>query len=135
MSAAAKRSKAGSGRAGRVADQIRQVLSDVLLAGNLHDPRLSNAVITRVWTSEDVQLARVYLRFFDVVGEPTAERKEGLLRALRGAKQRLQSAVAKQLKLRRTPELSFFWDAELEQVRHVDALLGTLEEGAMETRE
>lgn len=99
----------------------------MLLAGDLHDPRLRHAVITRVWVSEDVQLARVYLRVYDVAGDPGEDRKDGLLRALRGAKRRLQSGLSRQLKLRRTPELTFFWDTELEEVRRVDALLGTLE--------
>lgn len=113
----------GSGRAQRVAERIREELGNFAVSGEMHDPSLSGLVVTRTWVSEDLQIARVYVRLFDVAGEPSEQRRKNLLRALGRASGRIQGGIGRRMKLRRTPTLQFYWDDELERVRRIDGIL------------
>ena len=59
-------------RPDRVADQIRQELSELLSRGAVHDPGIGFITLTRVKVSADLQVARVY---YTTLGDEAARRE------------------------------------------------------------
>ena len=106
-----------SGRMRRVDVAMRQVLGAVL-AQDLKDPRVGFVTVTDVKTSPDLRYARVYV---SVLGDEAAQ--EASLDGLRSAHGYLQSRVAGELRLKRTPELSFELDDTAERAARVEELL------------
>lgn len=89
-------------------EAIRQVLSDAL--PTLKDPRIGFVTVTGVDASRDYAYATVYV---SVLGSD-AER-ERTLEGLAAAHGVLQGAVARALRLRRTPVLRFEYDPAVER--------------------
>ena len=105
----------------RVDEAIRQVLG-AALAGDLKDPRVGFITVTDVRTSADLSHARVYV---SVLGE--AEQREASMEGLHSAHGYLQGRVASELRLKRTPTLTFAYDDTLDRALRVDALLEEIE--------
>ena len=101
-----------SHRPDRVGDQIREVLSELLSRGAVHDPGLGFITLTRVKVSPDLQMARVY---YTSLGDESARRETA--KALERATGFLRRQVGERLDLRRVPELKFQFD---ESVMHQD---------------
>ena len=91
-------------RSRRIEDQIQRILSDVV-RGEVRDPRLKNAIITAVRVTRDLSVAWVYYSVLQVDGET-----ENLDEAFASATGFLRSRVAKDLTIRRAPELRFGLD-------------------------
>jgi ribosome-binding factor A len=106
-----------SERMRRVDEAIRQVIGEAV-AGELKDPRVGFITVTDVRTSADLSHARVYV---SVLGGQ--EQRESSMEGLRSAHGYLQSRVASQLHLKRTPTLDFAYDDTLDRALRVDALL------------
>lgn len=103
----------------RVNEVMREVIGGAI-ASELEDPRIGFVTVTAVETSPDLRAARVHV---SVLGSD-AER-EDTLAALRSSHGVLQAEVAKQMRLKRTPTLSFHYD---ESVERADRLTRLLEE-------
>jgi ribosome-binding factor A len=101
----------------RVNEGIRQVLADAL-AGELADPRLGFVTVTDVNTSPDLRQARV---FVSVLGDEDV--RAGSLAALSSAHGVLQSRIASQLSLKRTPRLEFVYDPTTDRALRVESLI------------
>jgi ribosome-binding factor A len=105
-----------TGRMRRVDVAVRQVLGDAVTQ-DLKDPRVGFVTVTDVETSPDLRHARV---FVSVLGTPAEQ--EASLEGLRSAHGFLQTRVARELRLKNTPELQFVLDdtaaraARLEQL-------------------
>ena len=106
-----------SGRMRRVDEAIRQVIGDAL-AGEMKDPRVGFVTVTDVKTSADLKHARVYV---SVLGADEA--REQTLAGLRHAHGFLQARIARELRLKRTPELDFAYDDTGERALRLDALI------------
>ncbi|MDD4876338.1 MAG: 30S ribosome-binding factor RbfA [Dehalococcoidales bacterium] len=107
-----------SHRIERVNSLIRQEISE-LLQRQVKDPRLGNfIVVTAVFTSADFRHAKV---FVSRIG--TEEEKQEMLRALAAAAGFFRNELAKRLKFKRIPELSFQWDDSIERGNHLLQLL------------
>src|SRR5262249_1179002 len=105
-----------SERMRRVNESIRQVLSEEV--GQLKDPRIGFVTVTGVETSPDLRHARVYV---SVLG---AERKrEQTLIGLQAAHSVLQSRLARELRMKRTPQLAFDYDPSVERGGRMTKLL------------
>jgi ribosome-binding factor A len=103
----------------RVNESIRQVLSERLR--ELKDPRIGFVTVTGVSTSADLRHATVYV---SVLG---AERqRDRTLRGLDAAHGVLQSALARELKLKQTPQLSFAYDPSVERGVRMTKLIDDL---------
>jgi ribosome-binding factor A len=109
------------GRMRRVDEAIRQVLGDAV-SGDLKDPRVGFITVTDVRTSADLRHARVYV---SVLGD--AQRRQASLDGLRSAHGFLQSRVARELRLKRTPTLEFTYDDTTDRAMRVDALIDEIE--------
>ena len=105
----------------RVDEAIRQVLGDAV-SGDLKDPRVGFITVTDVRTSADLRHARVYV---SVLGD--AEQRQASLDGLRSAHGFLQSRLASELRLKRTPMLEFSYDDTTDRAMRVDALIEEIE--------
>ena len=97
---------------------IRRELSE-LIQRQLKDPRLNTFVtVTEVATSTDLRHAKVFVSHLGSKAE-----KQAILKVLESAAGFLRKELAHNLKLRRTPELSFCWDDSIEQGDHILQLI------------
>lgn len=110
-----------SHRPERIADQIRQRLSDLFARGEVHDPGLGFITLTRVQVTADLQLARVY---YSSLADDTARRETA--RALDRATPFLRRQVGSTLQLRRVPQLEFRYDEALQHQDRVEQILRDL---------
>ena len=102
----------------RVNSLIRQEISQ-LLQRQVKDPRLGNFVaVTEVSLSPDLRYAKV---FVSCIG--SEEEKQATLSGLAAASGFLRNQLAKRLRLRRVPELSFQWDDSIERGAHLLQLI------------
>src|SRR5436305_15175238 len=92
----------------RVNESIRQVLSETVL--ELKDPRIGFVTVTGVATAADLRHAIVYV---SVLGDEEAQART--LQGLEAAHGVLQAAVARELKLKWTPQLAFEYDPSVER--------------------
>ncbi len=104
-------------RPSRIGDQIRVELAE-LLSREVHDPGVGFLTITRVDVTSDLQQARVY---YTTLGDEHARRESG--RALQRAKPFLRRQVAQRLRLKRAPELRFFFDESIEKGDRIERIL------------
>ena len=107
-------------RASRVGDQIQAELAP-LLTRTVHDPGIGFLTITRVKLSPDLQQARVY---YTLIGDDQAKRESA--RALNRATPFLRREVGQRLRLKRVPELTFFYDESIEKGDRVERILQEL---------
>jgi ribosome-binding factor A len=107
-------------RPSRVGDQIRAELAD-LLAREVHDPGVGFLTITRVGVTSDLQQARVY---YTTLGDEKARRETA--RALERASPFLRRHVGQRLRLKRVPELIFFFDESIEKGDRIERILRDL---------
>jgi ribosome-binding factor A len=109
-------------RVERLADQIRDDVAE-MVAGELKDPRIGLATVTRVELSADLRHARVLV---SVLGDEKA--KAETLEGLSWAASYVRRELGRRLGLRRTPEVLFVLDRGLEQQIRVECLLEKLKE-------
>ena len=103
----------------RVNESVRQVLSEAV--GELKDPRLGFVTVTGVRTSPDLRSARV---FVSVLG--SERKRERSIAALSSAHGVLQARIARELRLKRTPQLSFEYDPTVERGVRMSHLIDEL---------
>lgn len=109
-----------SERATRVAEQLRGDLMEVFLRGRVRDPAVKDVVVTAVRVSPDLQHARVYVRTL----QPLKPRKqERVVEGLERAAGFLRREIGKNLSIRRSPELVFYWDDAVDQGVRIERIL------------
>jgi ribosome-binding factor A len=94
-----------------------------MLTRDLRDPGIGFVTITRVAVSADLQHARVY---YTTLGDEKARRETA--RALDRALPFLRRQLAGRLRLRRAPELEFFFDESVERHDRIERILQDLEQ-------
>jgi ribosome-binding factor A len=95
---------------------VRQVVAEALERLADTDDRLALVTVTAVEVDPDLRHARV---LFDSIPEPAAD-------ALREARVRLQGVIASEVRLKRTPQLSFAADPAVSTGRRVEDILRQL---------
>ena len=103
----------------RVNESVRQVLSEAL--PELKDPRIGFVTVTGVDTSPDLRHARVYV---SVLG--SEKKRKQSLEGLAAAHGVLQSRLARELRMKRTPTLSFEYDPTVEEGVRMSKLIDEL---------
>ncbi len=106
----------------RVADRIRSELSELFLR-DAKDPRLALVTITDVTIDRDLGYAEIYV---NAMGEEG--RQSEVMDALEHAKGYLRHQIGVRVRLRRTPELRFYWDSSLEHGERIAQLLNMLKD-------
>jgi ribosome-binding factor A len=106
-----------SERMRRIDHAIREVIGDAV-AVDLKDPRVGFVTVTDVSTSPDLSQARVYV---SVLGD--AAQREDSMAGLQSAHGFLQARLASELRLKRTPTLTFAYDETTDRALRIDALI------------
>ena len=108
-----------SERLRRVDEAVKEVLSEGI--GELKDPRIGFVTVTGVRTSPDLRHARV---FVSVLG--SERKREQSLKGLTAAHGVLQARLARELRLKRTPQLAFEYDPSVERGVRMTQLIDEL---------
>lgn len=100
--------------------RINEVLREVIGAtiAELSDPRIGFVTVTSVETSPDLRAAKVHV---SVLGSEQ-ERAETMA-GLRSSHGVLQSKIAAETRMKRTPTLTFHYDETVEQGMRISRLL------------
>jgi ribosome-binding factor A len=101
----------------RVNEVIREILA-AAIATDVKDPRIGFVTVTEVDTSPDLRAARVYV---SVLGSE-AEREEALA-GLESAHGFLQTRIGDEVRMKRTPTLTFHYDESVERGARLSQLL------------
>src|SRR5215208_1637585 len=108
-----------SGRMRRVDESLREVLSEAIQT--LKDPRIGFVTVTGVRTTADLMESTV---FVSVLGNDAEQRRT--LEGLAAARGLLQARINSQLRLRRTPHLTFEYDPTVERGVRMTKLIDEL---------
>jgi ribosome-binding factor A len=98
---------------------LREVIGSAI-ASELEDPRIGFVTVTSVDTSPDLRAARVYV---SVLGSESE--REATLAGLRSSHGVIQAKIAREMRIKRTPSLSFHYDETPERGVRVSRLLDT----------
>jgi ribosome-binding factor A len=103
----------------KVGEQVRHVLSELLLRQEVHDETLSahSVSVTEVRMSPDLRMATVYVK--PLLGA----HEEEVLKALRTNTAFFQREVASRLKLKYAPKLKFRGDETFDEADRIERLL------------
>ncbi len=115
----AQQSEGPSVRLLRVGEQVRHILSDILMRGDVHDDVLTKHVVsvTEVRMSPDLRHATVFIK--PLLGKD----EEAVLKALRTNTAYLQREVASRMRLKYASKLKFLADESFDEGSHIDRLL------------
>jgi ribosome-binding factor A len=103
----------------RVNEALREVLSEGI--GTLKDPRIGFVTVTGVDTSPDLRQATVYV---SVLG--SEKKRDATISGLQSSHGVLQSRVNRELRLKRTPQLTFQYDPTVERGVRLSRLIDEL---------
>ena len=106
----------------RVNEALREVLSEAVT--ELKDPRIGFVTVTGVDASRDLRHATVYV---SVLG--SEEKRSATLRGLESSHGVLQTRIARELRLKRTPQLAFEYDPTVERGVRLSKLIDELSPG------
>lgn len=103
----------------RVGEQVRHILSEILMRGEVHDDVLASHMvsITEVRMSPDLRHATVFVK--PLLGKD----EEVVLKALRTNTAYLQREVARRVKMKYAARLKFLADESFDEGNHIDRLL------------
>ena len=109
-------------RIDKVNELIKRELGNMILYGDINDPRVSLVTIMSVDVSKDLRYARVK---FSVLKDDAALIKNATegLESCRGFIRRL---IGQRLKLRYTPEVHFYFDKGLQYAAQIDMTLAEI---------
>ena len=110
-----------SNRALKVSEQLRQLISKILINNDFYLHNLSTSVITvtDVNISPDLKNAKIYIMSSsnemnkDLVVTKELNKKSGYIKKI----------ISKQLKLRYVPKITFFHDSSFEYSQKIDNIL------------
>ena len=105
----------------RVGEQVRHVMSEILVRGDVHDDTLASHLvsITEVRMSPDLRHATVFVKPLLGQGE------EAVLKALRTNTAFFQREIANRVRTRYAAKIKFLADESFDEGGRIDALLRT----------
>lgn len=104
-------------RVPRLNEQLKRDISELLRTG-VRDPRVAGVTVTGVSVTNDLSLARIYVR----VAGGEAETAQALT-GLEAAAPFIRRSVGDGMRIRRVPELRFEVDESGEQAARIEAIL------------
>ncbi|MEW6178671.1 MAG: 30S ribosome-binding factor RbfA [Chloroflexota bacterium] len=105
----------------RIADRIRQDLSEMLVMGEIRDPRLTGITITDVKVDRELAYADIYVSAVE-----GSQRAAEVLDGLQSASGYIRRTLADRIELRVFPRLRFHWDPTPERADRIERLLASL---------
>lgn len=114
----------------RINDRIRQELSEMLVKGEIHDPRLIGISITDVSVDRELAYADIYISAVE-----GSTRSKEILTGMESASGFIRRMLAERVDLRSFPRLRFHWDPTPERADRIEQLLYSLrQENAAEPK-
>jgi len=107
-------------RTERIADRIRQELSELLIT-EISDPRLAGVSITDVTVDRELAYAEVYFSALE-----GGERSQDILDGFNHAQGFLRRELTRRIDLRIFPRLRFHWDPTFERAEKIERLIASL---------
>jgi ribosome-binding factor A len=105
----------------RIADRVKELLSEMLVSGQISDPRLSGVFITDAIVDRELSFATIYVSALD-----GTERSREILEGFKHASGFIRSTLARQIELRTFPALRFMWDETPERAERIERLIDSL---------
>jgi len=93
-------------------------LSEMLVKGEIHDPRLDGISITDVIVDRELSYADVYVSAIEGI-----DRSKEVLKGLEKASGFLRKNLAERVELRIFPRLRFHWDVTPERADRIERLI------------
>ncbi len=113
----------GQYRIPRLNDQLRDEISQLILRSEIKDPRVSTFLtINRVEVSNDLRYAKVYVSSF--LADAQVEKGVDGLNSAAGF---VQTSIAKKLRIRQFPKLTFYVDTGMKEGFNMVQKLNALE--------
>ncbi len=116
-------------RQGRLGEEIRKIISELLLK-ELKDPRLSAMIsVTAVEVTSDGSYATIYLSVLGLssAAEDMGKQQQDVIEGMNHAKGLIRKEIGRQVKLRHVPDLIFKIDRSMEYGRHIDKIINDLD--------
>ncbi len=104
----------------RIADRVRQELSDMLIT-ELSDPRLKLIYVTDVKVDKELAFADIFVSAVE-----GSSRSEEVLHGLESASGYIRRTLAARIELRVFPKLRFHWDPTPENADRIERVLADL---------
>lgn len=114
----------------RIGDRIKEEISEMLVTGQISDPRLSGVFITDVNVDRELSYANIFIS--SIGGE---EESSAILEGFEHASGFLRSTLSKRIELRTFPKLRFFWDSTPERAERIERLIDTISKDLPENGE
>jgi ribosome-binding factor A len=106
----------------KIASVIKRTVAPAI--SNLaNENKFGLASITQVKLSKDLRVASIYINLLVVNSKNKEEQTQAFLNLLGANNGMIRSIVAKETRMRFTPELRFFYDDTFEQMEHIENLL------------
>ena len=102
----------------RISDRIRQDISEMILKGEIHDPRLSGICINDVTVDREMSYADIYVSAIE-----GKIREKEVMKGLDAATGFFRRKLSKTIELRIFPRLRFHWDVTPENADHIEKLI------------
>ncbi len=105
----------------RVEEELRDIIASLILGGQVKDPRVGPLIsVTRVEAAKDLSTARVFISTFagDIETTPIRDRYKDLDTAVQGLQSAagfIQGQLARRMKTRLTPKLTFIGDRGIKE--------------------
>ncbi|MFT5082726.1 MAG: ribosome-binding factor A [Lentisphaeria bacterium] len=106
-------------RVDRIADAIQRSLAQIIQK-EVRDPRLGMVNINSVSVNKDLAIAKIYVTF---VGTDNFEESELLVKILNNAASYIRNLMSKDLNIRVTPKLTFYFDKSTVQSQALSSLI------------
>lgn len=111
-----------AGRVERLQDQIKKIVSEILL-NKMNDPNLGFITVTDVEVTSDLKYGKVY---YSVYGD--TQTRQNTAKALRKARGFVHRELSREIRIKKLPEISFHPDDSLERGLRVQELLEKIEQ-------
>ena len=105
----------------RIGDRIRQELSEMLVKGEIHDPRLEGISITEVKVDRELSYAEIYVSAIEGIA-----RSKEVIEGLENASGFLRKSLSERVDLRAFPRLRFHWDITPEHADRIEQLIASI---------
>ena len=116
-------------RQGRLGEEIRRIVSNMLLH-RIKDPRLSSMIsISGVEVTSDGSYATCYVSSLDMNAnaEEREAREKEILAGLSSASGLIRNEIGRQVRMRRVPQIIFKMDHSMEYGEHIDSILDSMD--------
>jgi ribosome-binding factor A len=98
---------------------------ELMLRGSVRDPAAKDVVVSAVRMTDDLSIARVYVRVLEEIG---SDRQDAVVEALGRASGFLRREIGQRLQLRHVPKLEFYWDEVVDSALRIESILEEIRE-------